>query len=264
MLRHPEPAVGYPALLPRLWQVPIILAGSLGQERASDFRMVSLLSTNADEEPKAYAERLLMSSCEAVVVSRLEKPAEVMFTVRPEHEIPSYFSGERVGPSPILIEVNPLRANAEHKFCFPRQGPGLFEEQVRIPLFRIMGIERRNAEFKFQPVLDWLDLRCKIRSPRGCASSGIPACRAADLQDRFVLFIVIRSFGTGGRRLRRSLPIGRPLDENGEACDKQPERTSRHRYLQEMSFYIFRAAKMRGANELRGDLWARRSKYRPA
>ena len=104
--------------------------------------MVSVLSANADEEPKAYAERLLMSSCKAVVVSRFEKPAEVMFTVWPEHEIPSYFSGERVAPSPILFEVNPLRANAEHKFCFPRQGPRLLEEQVRIPFFRFL--DRRS------------------------------------------------------------------------------------------------------------------------
>jgi hypothetical protein len=90
-----------------------------------------------------------MSSCKAVVISRFEKPAEVMFAIWPEHRIPSYFSGDCVGPSPSLFEVNPLRANPEHEFCFSRQGPRLLEEQVGIPFFRIVGVERRNAEFKF-------------------------------------------------------------------------------------------------------------------
>ena len=74
-----------------------------------------------------------MATCEAVVVSRFQEPAEVMFAGWPEHKIPRYFSGQCVGPFPALFDVNPLRADAEHKFGFPRQCPWLLEEEVRIP-----------------------------------------------------------------------------------------------------------------------------------
>ncbi len=74
-----------------------------------------------------------MATCEAVVVSWFQKPAEVMFAGWPEHEIRRYFSGQFVGPSSVPFDVNPLRADAEHKFGLPRQRPGLLKEEVSIP-----------------------------------------------------------------------------------------------------------------------------------
>src|ERR1051326_1908071 len=104
-----------------------------------------------------------------------------------------------------------LRSRAHGRECW--KVPAILDDRGRartieriLETDRIMGIERRN-EFKFQPVLDWLDFGCKVRSECGCASSGIPACRAADLQDRFVLFTVMLCSGAGGRPLRHSLPI---------------------------------------------------------
>ena len=111
-----------------------------------------------------------MATCEAVVVSRFQEPAELMFAGWPEHKVPRYFSCQRVGPSPALFDVNPLRADAEHEFGFPRQGPWLFEEKVRIPFLGSMVVEGRNAHFEFQPLLDRLDFHCKIRSECSCAS----------------------------------------------------------------------------------------------
>jgi hypothetical protein len=81
-----------------------------------------------------------MATCEAVVVCRFQEPAEVMFAGWPEHKVPRYFSGQCVGPSPALFDVNPLRADAEHKFGFPGQGPWLLEEEVRIPFLGTMGL----------------------------------------------------------------------------------------------------------------------------
>src|ERR1700722_15176557 len=172
-----------------------------------------------------------MATREAVVESWFQEPAEVMFTGWPEHKVPRYFSCQCVGPSPALFDVDPLRADAEHKFGFPRQRPGLLEEEVRIPFLGSMGVEGRNAHFEFQPVLYRLDFHCKIRSECGCASADVPACRGADLQDGFILFVVNCRFGRGGRGLRRTLAIGRQTpDKYRQACCEL-EGASRHSYI---------------------------------
>src|ERR1700750_436884 len=116
-----------------------------------------------------------MASCKAVVVSRFNVPAEAMFAGWPEHKVCRYFSTYRVTPSSILFEVNPLRANSEHKFRLPRHSPRFLEEQVGIPFFSVAGVEGRNTCFEFQPVFYRCNLRCKIRRERGCASAGVPA-----------------------------------------------------------------------------------------
>ena len=40
----------------------------------------------------------------------------------------------------------------EHELNFPREGPGLLEENVRIPFSRLAGEKRCGAPFNFQAV----------------------------------------------------------------------------------------------------------------
>src|SRR5260370_16925502 len=110
-----------------------------------------------------------------------------MFAGWPEHKVPRYFSGQCVGPSPALFDVNPLRADAEHEFGFPRQCPWLLEDEVRIPFLGSMGVEGRNAHFEFQPVLYRLDFHSKIPNKCGCASPAVPPFPLTALPHGFII-----------------------------------------------------------------------------
>jgi hypothetical protein len=96
-----------------------------------------------------------------------------MFAGWPEHKVCRYLSSYRVTPSSILLEVNPLRANSEHKFRLPRHSLRFLEEQVGIPFLSIAGVEGRNTCFEFQPVFYRGNLRRKIRREGGCASADV-------------------------------------------------------------------------------------------
>src|ERR1700751_5913497 len=115
----------------------------------------------------------------------------MMFTGWPEHEIASYFSSYRVAPCPILFEVNPLRANAKHKFCLSRDDPWLLEQQVGIPFLNSLRVEGRNAHFYFQPVLLERTLRRKVRRKTNRSPAEVPTRRSAEFEGHFRFFILV-------------------------------------------------------------------------
>lgn len=63
---------------------------------------------NTDEKTCAHSDRLLMTSCKAVIVSRFEIPAEAMSAGGPEHEISGNLSPHRIAHLAFLFDMNPL------------------------------------------------------------------------------------------------------------------------------------------------------------
>ena len=85
------------------------------------------VSTNADQKTGGYAERVFMRRPKFVFVTRFQIPAESMLLRRPEHEVWSDFSSNRVRFATVRVCVNPFGANAKHELLCLRDCPRLLE-----------------------------------------------------------------------------------------------------------------------------------------
>jgi hypothetical protein len=78
--------------------------------------------------------------------------------------------------------MNPLGTEAEHELDLAGDGPGLLEEQVRIPFGGVMAKIRGYTEFEFQPVLNRSDFDSGCRAEADCASGKVPVWSSTDLK----------------------------------------------------------------------------------
>ena len=87
----------------------------------------------SDQESCTYADRLLVTRCEAVIVGRFQVPAVMVSSAGPKHKISGDFAGCGVRRLAFLTNVYPFGADAEHELSCLGQGPWLLEQEVGIP-----------------------------------------------------------------------------------------------------------------------------------
>jgi uncharacterized membrane protein YkgB len=163
-----------------LWTEPDMEAAGVGYNGPR--------SWNGDEKSAADAKRLFMAVGERVVPGGFEVPTEFVPVRGPEHEIEGGFAGEGVGAFAVLARVLPFRADAGHELGLARKRPGLFEEQVGIPLGRAGAEERGDASLELKPVLNGREFDGEVGTE--AAGTVVEAARVggAELEDCRGLF----------------------------------------------------------------------------
>jgi len=132
---------------------------SVDQNGAGQAGRLERVLADRNQQADADADRLIVAAPKRVIVCRLDIPAQPAIWRRPKHKVQRDFAGHRIGSDTVLRDVNPLGPDAEHEFNFLGEGPGFLEQEIRIPLCRVITEGWCNTELQFQPVLDWRHFR---------------------------------------------------------------------------------------------------------